>query len=115
MDRTCTEVREKTHPGGWLWATLIGLLMWAMFVGLIIWTCGGCASMKDKSVADQQATLRMWTEFAQQNNITMIAQADYTGRGGLYQQSMWGIDLGVAAHATFIYQPSMIPANKVAP
>ena len=83
---------------------------------LILIAVAGCldfgCSMKDKSIAEQQATLKMWTEFAQQNNISMIAQADYTGRGGLYQQSMWGIDLGVAAHATFIYQPSMIPANK---
>lgn len=86
-----------------------GIVTW-MLLAAIAWLIAmfvtGC-SMKDKSLDEQRQTLEMWTTFAKENNVSMIAQVDIDGRIGLVQESVWALKLPVKGSATFMYQPAI--------
>lgn len=69
----------------------------------------GCATLTKDQAESQRAIMQNWTDFAKENGVSFVGQASYTGRGGLYQQSLWGIDTGLQAQGTFFFDPSKVP------
>lgn len=88
-------------PASGFLSTLLKMLLALFSIG----TVAGCVS-KQQSIQEQRQVLEMMTDFARENNVTMVGQAGYNGRTGLYQESAIGVSTGLTAQGTFIFQPN---------
>lgn len=93
---------HKRHPGTRL---ARGVARMAVSVVLATFYATGCKSLTTQSIEDQQKMLRMWTDFARENGIEVMVQLDYRGRGGLYFEQLYGVDLGAGMHGIFMFRP----------
>ncbi len=87
-----------------LGGSLAGFLM---LVGSCLTTVTqtGCKSLSEAEMRSQTAQMQAWTQFAKDNGVMFVGQVAYTGKGGLYAQNLWGVDLGVQAQGFFVFDP----------
>lgn len=83
----------------------------AMFCLMIVLSSclQGCNAPADNKAWEiQKARGREALELAKDSGTIAVVQLDYKGRGGVYADNEWGINLGGAIHATFIAVPGMM-------
>jgi hypothetical protein len=88
--------------------------MWyaAAIVSLLVMLTG-CA--KPQTFEEQKQFMREIAAVAREAGVSVQFQVAYTGRGGLYQQTLWGVDLGVQMQASGQANPGSMRAPESPP
>ncbi len=76
-----------------------GALLVAVLMGVTTWHCVGCASDAEASIVMQQ-NMRMISDFADDNDMSVVVQVASDGRFGFTWDQFLGVNTGLTMNAT---------------